>query len=84
MGGLTFTEEYTVPCISLWTVRPTGVGRILSTVKTHAAPIRCRSSKTSVAKVSSAGKITAVSNGTCYIYVYTVNGAYRKVKVAVK
>lgn len=38
----------------------------------------------SIAKVNKNGKITAVSEGTCYVYVYAQNGKYNRVKVTVK
>ena len=37
-----------------------------------------------VAKVNKNGKITAVGKGSCYIYAYTQNGIYARVKVIVK
>ena len=37
-----------------------------------------------VATVSKDGKITAKKKGTCYVYVYAVNGCSKKVKVTVK
>ena len=43
-----------------------------------------KSSKSSVAKVSSTGKVTAVKKGTAYITVKTYNGKSAKVKVTVK
>jgi len=42
------------------------------------------SSKKSVAKVNSSGKITAKKAGTCYIYVYSQTGAYKRIKVTVQ
>ena len=50
----------------------------------HAAKLRYLSSDTKVATVSRSGKITAKSKGKCYVYVYAVNGAYKKVKVVIK
>ena len=50
----------------------------------HAAKLRYLSSDTEVATVSSSGKIKAKSKGTCYVYVYAVNGVYKKVKVVIK
>lgn len=49
----------------------------------HAAAIRYKSSNTSVAKVSKSGKITAVSKGSCYVYVFAVNGVKKKIRVTV-
>ncbi|MGI6737529.1 MAG: metallophosphoesterase [Anaerovoracaceae bacterium] len=42
------------------------------------------SSDSSIAAVSSAGKIHAKKKGTCTIYVYAQNGVYARVKVTVK
>ena len=42
------------------------------------------SSNPAVAKVSKAGKIKAVANGQCYVYVYAQNGLFKRVKVVVK
>ncbi|MCR5792107.1 MAG: Ig-like domain-containing protein [Lachnospiraceae bacterium] len=42
------------------------------------------STNNKVAKVSRSGKITAKKKGSCYVYVYAQNGAYKKVKVIVK
>ena len=50
----------------------------------HAVLLRYRSNNTSVAKVDSKGKIRAVGKGKCMIYVQTVNGIWKKVKVSVK
>ncbi len=50
----------------------------------HAAKIRYVSSDVSVAKVNNKGKITAVGKGTCTVYVYGLDGAYKKVNVTVK
>lgn len=52
-------------------------------VKKHRA-VKFESSKPSVAKVSSTGKIKAKRKGTCYVYAYAQNGAYSKLKVTVK
>ena len=52
--------------------------------KDHAAHIRYMSSNTKIATVSAKGVIKGKAKGTCYIYVYTVNGAYKTVKVTVK
>lgn len=50
----------------------------------HAKKFRYASTDTSVAKVSSSGKITAVGKGTCTIYVYARNGYAKTVTVTVK
>ena len=52
--------------------------------ESHAAKLRYKSSNTKIATVNKNGKITGKSKGTCYIYVYTVNGLMKKVKVTVK
>lgn len=49
----------------------------------HAALLRYRSSDPSVAVVNSKGKITAKGTGNCLIYVQTVNGIWKTVKVSV-
>ena len=50
----------------------------------HSKLLRYKSNNTSVAKVSSSGKITAVGTGSCKVYVQTVNGIWKTVKVTVK
>jgi uncharacterized repeat protein (TIGR02543 family) len=52
--------------------------------ESHVANFRYKSSNTKIATVNKNGKITGKSKGTCYIYVYTVNGLMKKVKVTVK
>lgn len=52
--------------------------------KTHAPEFRYISSNNNIAAVSSTGKITATGKGTCYVYVYAINGIARTVKVTVK
>lgn len=52
--------------------------------KSHAAKLRYKSSNTKIATVDKNGKITGKSKGTCYIYVYTVNGLMKKAKITVK
>jgi len=49
----------------------------------HAALLRYRSSDPSVAAVNSKGKITAKGKGNCLIYVQTVNGIWKTIKVSV-
>lgn len=51
--------------------------------KKHAA-IAYESSAPSVVTVSSKGIVKAVSKGSCYVYAYAQNGAYKKIKVTVK
>ncbi len=53
-------------------------------VKLHTSKLRYYSSDTSIAKVSSSGKITAKKKGTCNVYAVAQNGKKVKVKVAVK
>lgn len=53
-------------------------------VKTHIAKIRYESSNPAVATVNKKGKIKGISKGSCQIYMYTQNGLYKKVKVAVQ
>ena len=50
----------------------------------HDAKVRYLSSDPKIATVSAKGKIKAKAKGTCKIYVYAVNGAYKTVKVTVK
>lgn len=52
--------------------------------KTHGAKLRYRSTNKNIATVSKSGKIKAKSRGTCHIYVYTINGLSKKIKVTVK
>ncbi|MBP3233324.1 MAG: Ig-like domain-containing protein [Eubacterium sp.] len=52
-------------------------------IKNH-RKISFESSDTSIATVSSKGKIKAVGKGKCYIYVYAQNGVSTKVKITVK
>ncbi|WP_352403531.1 Ig-like domain-containing protein [Kandleria vitulina] len=52
--------------------------------KSHAAKLRYKSSNTKIATVNKNGTIKGKKKGTCYIYVYTVNGLMKKVKVTVK
>ena len=42
------------------------------------------SSNPKVATVNSKGKIKAIAKGTCYIYAYTQNGIFKKVRVKVE
>lgn len=50
----------------------------------HAPKLRYKSTSTKVARVSKTGKITAKGKGTCYIYVYAVNGVSKKITLTVK
>lgn len=50
----------------------------------HTAKFRYDTSNKKVATVSKDGKITAKEKGTCYVYIYAVNGCTKKVKVTVK
>ena len=50
----------------------------------HTAKFRYDTSNKKVATVSKEGKITAKGKGTCYVYLYAVNGCAKKVKVTVK
>ena len=52
--------------------------------KSRANKLRYKSSNTKIATVDKNGKITGKSKGTCYIYVYTVNGLMKKAKITVK
>ena len=53
-------------------------------VKYHYPKLAYESDNPDVAKVNKKGKVTAVSKGSCMIYVYTQNGLYASVKVTVK
>ena len=53
------------------------------TVKQHRR-LSYETTNPAVATVSSSGKIKAVGKGTCYIYAYTQNGLFKRVKVTVK
>jgi len=50
----------------------------------HVAHLRFRSTNASVAKVSSAGVVTAVAPGTCRIYAFAHNGIWKKIEVTVR
>lgn len=50
----------------------------------HTARLRYWSSNKKIATVSSGGKITAKTKGSCYIYVVAADGTYKRVKVTVK
>ena len=52
-------------------------------VRKHVA-MRYESSNEMIAKVSSKGKIKAVSRGTCYVCAYAQNGVYKRIRVRVK
>ena len=52
-------------------------------VKRH-RKISFESSNPKVAKVSTKGRITAKSKGTCYIYAYAQNGVMKRIKIKVK
>jgi len=45
---------------------------------------RFESTKTGVASVNSKGVVKAKSKGSCYIYAFAQNGAFKKIKVTVK
>ena len=49
----------------------------------HAPKFRYASTDESIATVDKKGKVTGVSAGTCYVYVYAKNGYAKKVKVTV-
>ena len=46
--------------------------------------IQYESTDTNIATVSAKGVITGKAKGTCYVYVYAMNGVSKKIKVAVK
>jgi hypothetical protein len=52
-------------------------------VKKHVV-VRYESSDSKVATVDSKGKVTANEVGTCYVYAYSQNGVFKKIKVVVK
>ncbi len=53
-------------------------------IKVHIAKFRYESSDSAIVTVSKNGKIKGKKKGTCYIYMYTQNGLYKRVKVTVK
>ncbi|MCD8329574.1 MAG: Ig-like domain-containing protein, partial [Lachnospiraceae bacterium] len=53
-------------------------------LRKHMDVLTYTSTDTSIATVSSNGKIKAKKKGTCYIYVRAASGYYAKVKVTVK
>ena len=52
--------------------------------KSHVATVRYLSTNKKVATVSKNGKIKAAGKGTCDVYAYAHNGAYKKINVKVK
>ena len=46
--------------------------------------IQYESTDTNIATVNSKGVIKGKSKGTCYVYVYAMNGVSKKIKVTVK
>ncbi len=50
----------------------------------HTSNVRYLSTNTAIAGVDKNGVITGVHKGRCYVYCYTQNGLYKKVKVTVK
>ena len=50
----------------------------------HDTEFRYASTNSNIASVDSNGKVKGVSQGSCYIYVYAINGLAKKVKVTVK
>lgn len=92
--GGTFTEQDPVDVtgvtIDQSTVKDVEVGKTI-TLKATVEPadatnksVTWSSSDTSIATVDANGRVKGKAKGTCYIYVYTVNGAYKTVKVTVK
>ena len=53
-------------------------------VKIFIAKFRYESSNSSVAKVDKKGRMTGVKKGKCYVYIYTQNGLYKRVRVSVR
>lgn len=88
-GGYGFIKDVTVdkPQVTLGVGKTTVVKATIDTaaqkIRSH-YDLRFESSDSSIATVSTGGKITAKKNGTCTIYVYTQNGLYTTVKVTVK
>lgn len=52
-------------------------------VKKHRA-IKYETSNPKVAKVNGKGAVKGVGKGTCFVYAYAQNGAFKRVKVTVK
>ena len=52
--------------------------------RTYGPSLRYYSTNTSIATVTSKGKITAKKKGSCYVYVAALNGMHTRVKVTVK
>lgn len=52
--------------------------------KSYGKPLRYISINKQIATVSSNGKITAKGKGTCYVYVFALNGVSKKIKVTVR
>ena len=53
-------------------------------VKKYTPKFRYESSNASIAKVDKKGKIRGMKKGKCYVYMYTQNGLYKRVRVSVK
>ena len=53
-------------------------------VKNHVSAVRYKVSDSTVATVNKNGTIKGLKKGTCYVYCYAANGAYKTVKVTVK
>ena len=66
------------------TIRGKGVKQAKKLKYKKCVGMRYESSKPAVATVSSKGVIKGVKKGTAYVYVYSQNGKYAKVKVTVK
>ena len=50
----------------------------------HTSDVRYKSSNTAIATVNKNGKIKGIKKGSCYVYCYTQNGLYKRVKITVK
>ena len=50
----------------------------------HLGKFRYESTNKKIATVSKKGVIKGIKKGSCYVYVYTQNGLYKRIKVRVK
>ena len=46
--------------------------------------VRFESDNQNIATVTSKGKVKAKTKGTCYVYAYTQNGIFKRIKIVVK
>ena len=67
-----------------FTIKATAVKQSGKLALKNHRKLKFESSNPKVATVSAKGKIVAKKKGTCYIYVYSQSGTYKRIKVTVK